>query len=353
MNRVSALRERMQAENLDGYIVLAPENRRYISGFTGTNALLLITRDQAFLYTDFRYIEQAAAQAKEFQIVKSEREVFSALAEAAGNLNTVGFEGDFVSFENYLKLKENLSPTNLVSKPNLIPALRSVKGQDEIALIRKAVNLSDKAFEEIINLPLVGKREDEISIELEVFMRRQGASGGSFDFIVASGWRSSLPHGVGSSKTIQKGELLTLDFGAIYEGYCSDITRTVCLGQPDPRQLEIYDIVLSAQQAALESVRPGLAGKEIDGVARKIIADAGYGEFFGHGLGHSVGLAIHEGPNLSPREERLLEPGMVITVEPGIYIPGWGGVRIEDMILVTENGCEILTQAPKQFIIVD
>lgn len=353
MSRLKRLRSKMALENIDAFLVVRPENRRYLSGFTGSAGMLLITQDKAWLVTDFRYLEQAAAQAPEFQVVKSGNEPFKALAELGQDLKVLAFEGDFLTFEDYSKLEQALVQTRLVSRPELINHLRSVKEPSEIELIKQAVRIADDAFTEILQFVAVGQSEEEISLHLEFTMRQAGASGPSFDFIAASGWRSAMPHGVASSKRVQQGEFLTLDYGAVYQGYCSDITRTLCLGEPDEKQRAIYELVRAANRAGIEAVRPGRTGKEIDAVARQLIEDAGYGEYFGHGLGHSVGLAIHEGPNLSPREDRVLEPGMVVTVEPGIYIPDFGGVRIEDMVLVTEQGCEVLTNAPKDLIIIN
>lgn len=353
MTRVEELRRRMQQENIDAYIVMSPENRRYLSGFTGSSANLFISGEEAFLLTDFRYVEQATAQAPGFQVVKTAQDTIAPLAELGQAARRIGFEGDYVTFADYSKLKEAFAQAELVSLPNMVNHLRSVKDADEVALIRQAVKVADDAFVEILKYLELGQTEEEITLQLEFAMRKLGASGRSFDFIVASGWRSAMPHGVASSKQIGSNEFLTLDFGAIYQGYCSDMTRTVFLGEPGEKHREVYEVVLAAQLAGIEAVKPGRTGKEVDAIARKVIADAGYGDYFGHGLGHSVGLAIHEGPNLNPREERVLEPGMVVTVEPGIYIPDWGGVRIEDIVLVTDTGCEVLTQAPKQFIIIE
>ena len=350
MNRLERMRQKMHEEGIDAYVVLRPENGRYLSGFTGGEATLYVTAEKAILLTDFRYIEQAKGEAPEFEIVKTGQDHFEALAEIGQQAQKVGFEGDFVTFLNYEKLKKGFPQAELLSLPDLVSYLRSVKDPTEIEKIRQAVKIADDAFASVIKTIEIGQTEEEIALDLEYSMRRAGASGGSFDFIVASGVRSALPHGSASSKKIHLGEFLTMDFGAIYEGYCSDITRTVFLGEPEEKHQEVYQVVLAAQRAGIAAVAPGRTGKEVDAVARKIIVDAGYGEYFGHGLGHSVGLAIHEGPNLNMREERVLEPGMVITVEPGIYIPDWGGVRIEDIVLVTENGCEVLTQAPKEFI---
>lgn len=343
----------MQEEKVDAYIVIRPENGRYLSGFTGGEATLFISLERACLLTDFRYIEQAKAQSPDFEIINSGQDHFDSLSEIGQTVRRVGFEGDYVTYVDYGKLKNAFSQAELLSLPNLVSHLRSVKDESEIKLIRQAVKIADDAFAEVLKTIEIGQREEEIGLSLEFSMRRAGASGASFDFIIASGVRSALPHGTASSKRAQSGEFLTMDFGAIYQGYCSDITRTIFLGEPEDKHREVYDIVLAAQKAGIEAVIPGRTGKEVDAVARKLIEEAGYGEYFGHGLGHSVGLAIHEGPNLNKREDRVLEPGMVVTVEPGIYIPDWGGVRIEDIVLVTEKGCEVLTQAPKDFILIE
>ncbi|MHB1653774.1 MAG: M24 family metallopeptidase [Desulfitobacteriaceae bacterium] len=353
MSRLKNMRKRMIQEQLDAFVVARPENGRYISGFTGGEALLFVLPEQAYLLTDFRYIEQATAEAPDFQVVKVANDLYAPIGTLSQGVRRVGFEGDFVTYANHLKLTEALPEAQFVSLPGLASNLRSVKDAGEITLIRQAVQAADKAFTEIIQQIRIGQTEEEIALTLEFAMRKAGASGRSFNFIVASGWRGALPHGAASAKQTQRGEFLTMDFGAVVRGYCSDITRTVALGEPDDKQREIYELVLAAQKAGINAVKPGLTGKEVDAVARKVIEEAGYGAYFGHGLGHSVGLAIHEGPNLNIREERVLEPGMVLTVEPGIYIPNWGGVRIEDMVVVTEDGCEILTQAPKDLIIIE
>ena len=353
MSRLERMRHQMHKEEIDAYVVIRPENGRYLSGFSGGEATLYITLEKAFLLTDFRYIEQAKAQAPEFEIVKTGQDHFAFLEEIGLNAQRVGFEGDFVTYVDFGQLKDAFRQAELLSLPNLVTHLRSVKDKSEIELIRQAVRIADGAFAEILKTIEIGQTEEEIGLNLEISMRRAGASGGSFEFIVASGVRSAMPHGAASSKQIQLGEFLTMDFGAIYQGYCSDMTRTVFLGDPGDKHRQVYETVLAAQRAGIKAVKPGRIGKEVDAVARKLIEEAGYGDYFGHGLGHSVGLAIHEGPNLNIREERVLEPGMVITVEPGIYIPEWGGVRIEDIVLVTENGCEVLTQAPKEFIILE
>lgn len=353
MSRLTKLRERMQAENLDGFIISSPENRRYMSGFTGTSAMLVILLNKAYLLTDFRYIAQATTQAPEFEVVDTGSDFFQSVKDLAQGAKRIGFEEDYTTYAMYLELKAAVANAELLEQASILTGLRSIKEPDELEKLRQAVKIADDAYAHILKFVEFGQSEDEISLELEFNMRKAGASGGSFDFIVASGWRGSMPHGVASSKTLQQGELVTLDFGAVFQGYCSDITRTFGMGKVDEKQREIYEIVLKANKAGIAAIKPGLKGKEVDAVARQIIADAGYGNFFGHGLGHSVGLAIHESPRFSLREEQIIEAGMVITVEPGIYLPDWGGVRIEDMIVVTEDGCEVLTQAPKEFIIIE
>ena len=351
MSRLERMRQRMHEQKIDAYVVIRPENGRYLSGFSGGQATLYITAEKALLLTDFRYIEQATGEAPEFEIMKTGQDHFEALAEIGKQAQRVGFEGDFITYENFGKLTDTFPQAELLSLPNLVSHLRSVKDQAEIGTLREAIKIADDAFSNVLKYIEIGQTEVEIGLDLEFSMRKAGASGGSFEFIVASGVRSALPHGTASLKKIQLGEFLTMDFGAIYQGYCSDITRTVFLGEPEEKHREVYEVVLAAQRAGIAAVAPGKTGKEVDAVARKIIEDAGYGDYFGHGLGHSVGMVIHEGPYLNLREERVLEPGMVVTVEPGIYIPNWGGVRIEDIVLVTEEGCEVLTQAPKEFII--
>jgi len=353
MSRLRQMRQQMHKDTIDAYVVMRPENGRYLSGFSGGETTLYITLEKAFLLTDFRYIEQAKVQAPDFEIVEAGHDHFTSLAEIGQQAQRVGFEGDFITYVDFGKLNDAFSHVELLSLPDLVTHLRSVKDDSEIELIRQAVKIADDAFDEVLKTIEIGQTEEEIGLNLEFSMRRAGASGGSFDFIVASGVRSAMPHGTASSKRVQSGEFLTMDFGAIYQGYCSDITRTIFVGDPEDKHRDVYETVLAAQWAGIHAVAPGRSGKEVDAVARAIIDKAGYGDYFGHGLGHSVGLAIHEGPNLNKREERMLEPGMVVTVEPGIYIPDWGGVRIEDIVLVTESGCEVLTKAPKEFIIFD
>lgn len=304
------------------------------------------------MLTDFRYIEQAKEEAHDFEIVRIDNypDTITSLAQDHAR---IGVEEGELSLIEFRRFQGALKNSNLVDSSDILTKMRQIKDESEINIIRQIIGMTDQAFSHILKIIQPGMTEQELSLELEFSLRKMGASDRSFDYIVASGLRSSLPHGVASEKKISNGELLTFDFGGKYKGYCSDLTRTVSLGQQDAKQKEIYNIVLEAQQAGIDAIKPGLSGQEVDAKAREVIVKAGYGEYFGHGLGHALGLEVHETPRLNTREKQILQPGMIVTVEPGIYIPGWGGVRIEDVILVRDNGPEVLTQAPKQFIIID
>lgn len=351
--RLAKIRQKLMEQELDALIIQSLPNIYYLSGFTSVDATLLITLENSYLLTDFRYLEQAAKEANDYEIIRVDHDPWEALEKLSADLRSIGIEEDIISWSDYRKMQEAFSGRTLLDASALLGEMRQVKDEAEIGIIRQAVKIADQAFAQVLEKIQPGAIEEDIALELELSLRRSGASGKSFDFIVASGKRSSLPHGIASGKKINLGELITIDFGAKYKWYCSDLTRTVFLGKPEAKHREIYQIVLEAQQAALEIIKPGMSGKEIDAVARGIIHKHGYGDYFGHGLGHAVGLEIHESPRFNTKENKIIEPGMVITVEPGIYIPDWGGVRIEDMILVTKNGVEVLTQAPKQFIIID
>lgn len=352
--RINLLRSFMAKQELDSMVISKPENRRYFSGFTGSAGLLVITESTAQLITDFRYVEQASQQAPDFEVVRHGQliyETISQLAETLG-LKRTGFETDFVSFETYESLRKSLARTEL--SPVKLDHLRTQKDCDELACIKKAVAIADAAFNRIVDVIAVGMSERDIAVELETVMRRMGSERPSFTTIVASGVRSSMPHGVATDKLLEKGDYVTLDFGAVFQGYHSDMTRTLVMGTATERQKNIYQTVLSAQLIGVQAVRPNRLCRDVDAEARNVIAAAGYANYFGHGLGHCVGLAIHEDPRLSPlSESAVLAENMVVTVEPGIYIPDWGGVRIEDMVVVTASGCEILTGSVKQLIEID
>ena len=357
--RIEKLREQMKALGLDSILISNRSNIRYLSGFTGSSALIYLGHNQKVLITDFRYIEQATLQCPEFEIFnQTTKGLIGAALEIAKNHEDkhIGFESDHTNYSTYLSLKEH-DEFVFVPTKEIVENLRQVKDASEIEKLKQAEHIGDLAFEHII--PFIqreykkGLTETDIALELERFMRMQGASGNSFNPIIAAGSKSSLCHAVPGKETLHEGDFLVMDFGCIYEGYCSDMTRTVVIGQPSPKHIEIYETVLKAQQEALAAIKSGVKGKEIDAVARKVITDAGYGEYFGHGLGHSVGIDIHENPRFSTAEERTIEEGMVLTVEPGIYLPGFGGVRIEDMVVVTKEGIENLTHSKKELIIIE
>jgi len=351
--RLKKFRDLLDNIEIDGMMITKKENYQYLSCFTGTSAVLLITKQHAVIVTDFRYEEQASAQCVGYKVAKYEGKIENELKKQCEilGIKNLGFEASDVSYEDYLKYTGIFTNIMLVPQMGLVEKLRIIKDEDEIENIEYAVKIADKAFEEIIKVIKPGIKESDIAAELEYIMKKSGASGASFEIIVASGLRSSMPHGVASEKKIESGDCVTLDYGALYKGYCSDITRTVFVGQPKKELLKIYNIVLDAQKAGIEAAVEGKTGKEADDAARKMIYSAGYEGRFGHGLGHGLGLEIHESPRLSPVGEQKLENGMVVTVEPGIYIPGLGGVRIEDVVVINGANPRILTQAKKEVII--
>lgn len=352
MLRVEKLRKKMQEENLDSFLITSPYNLRYLTNFTGTTGLAVITLEKAFFITDFRYTEQAAAQAQGFEIIKNVGPIFEEVADLVQKegLRELGFEETTVSFLEYSVLEEIID-AQLIPISGMIEELREIKDEEEIAIIEKACSIADLAYDHILKMIQPGMTELEVANQLDFYMRSLGASGVSFETIVASGLRSAMPHGVASKKIIEQGDLITIDFGCYYEGYVSDMTRTFAIGDPGEQLKEIYQIVLEAQLAVLEVAKPGVTGKQLDAVARDYITKHGYGEAFGHSTGHGIGLEIHEGPNVSVRAEKQFVPGNIITDEPGIYLPGIGGVRIEDDLLITSDGNRVLTHSPKELII--
>lgn len=306
-NRLQKIRTLLQDKHLDGLTVLSDFNRRYLSGFTGTSGALIITQDKALLITDFRYTDQAQQQATEFEVILQKGDLFSALTEQFKTLNlqNIGFEGHLVAYDSFLKL--NQGRHDLISIGQAIETIRQTKDEDEIKAIQKAAQIVDEAYKYILTVVKPGMTEKEVKAHLESKMLHLGADDTSFDTIVASGIRGAMPHGVASDKVIQSGEMVTLDFGAYYNGYCSDITRTFAVGQPSEEMVKIYNIVLKSQEAAIAAIRPGMTGKEMDSIARDIITEAGYGKHFGHSLGHGIGLDIHELPGLSQKSDVVLE----------------------------------------------
>lgn len=355
MERLTKFRQLLSEGNFDGFVVTAPANRRYLCGFTGSSGVLVINKDEAILLTDFRYLDQAKEEVKDFgfQVKEHDPQVWGTVAAeiarlCSGGRSRWGFESEHLVEKNYRALNEKLECGVLTPTEGFVNQLRRKKSAAEIAAIRKALQITEEAWNRLLAELKPGRTEKEMAALFEYHQRQLGAEGTSFPTIVASGPRSALPHGAPTDKKIEAGELLVLDGGARYAGYCSDFTRTVVVGAaPTERQQELYEIVRRAQETALNGMRAGMTGKEVDALAREVIKAAGYGDRFGHGLGHSLGLEIHENPRLSVTDETVLEPGMVFTVEPGIYLSGWGGIRIEDVVVVTDDGIENLTTSPK------
>ena len=352
MEKIQRLREKLSRDNVDAIIITNPYNRRYISNFTGTAGVVVISQKEAKFITDFRYVEQAGKQAVGFEIVQHsgliQHEVAAQLKEMGAK--KIGFEQEHLTFATY-KSYETVVEGELVPLSDVIENLRLIKTPQEIKILKEAADIADAAFKHIIEYLRPGLTEIEVSNELEFFMRKAGATSSSFDIIVASGARSALPHGVATNKVIESGDFVTMDYGALYNGYISDITRTVAVGEPSEELKKIYDITLEAQLYAMEHIKPGITGREADALARDIIAGKGYGEYFGHSLGHGIGLEVHEGPGLSAKSDVILKKGMTVTCEPGIYLPGVGGVRIEDDLLITEDSNETFTHSTKDLLI--
>lgn len=348
--RLQNLRELMKEKEIEAFVIYKFVNVTYITGFTGDDSVALVTHDKAIFITDGRYTEQAQKEVKDFEVVEHKTGIKEVLKEYIKTLEIkkLAFEEN-ISYGQYKELKEFLE-IELIPQASLVETLRVVKDEEEIENIKKAQNITDKAFEHLLNFINVGMTEKEVALELEYFMKKQGAEDLSFDTIVASGKRSSLPHGKASEKVIEKGDFVTIDFGCKVGGYCSDMTRTIVMGKANEKQKEIYNIVLEAQQRAINNLKAGLMSKEADLLARSVIEEKGYGQYFSHSLGHGVGLEVHEAPSLSSKKEEILKEGAIVTVEPGIYIPDFGGVRIEDMVLLKQDGVINLTKSPKYLI---
>lgn len=342
--RVEKLRNNI-SDNTAVYIT-SRANILYYSGFTSEDASLLISHDRAVIITDSRYTVQARIQSPDFELRDISEGILNILKDFPEN---IWYEEDNITVGQYNKIVSD--DKYYFPRQTEISYLRRFKEPYEIDKIRQAEKIGDEAFSHILNYIKIGMSERDVALELEFFMRKNGASGLSFETIAASGVRSCMPHGTASDKLIESGDFLTLDFGCVFEGYCSDMTRTVAIGNVSNRQREVYDIVLKAQTTALSEIAVGKRCRDIDKTARDIISSAGYGKYFGHSLGHSVGIMIHEQPALSPRCDDVIADGNIVTVEPGIYIPDSFGVRIEDLVAVYDNKVENLTSSSKELII--
>ncbi|MBE7470256.1 MAG: Xaa-Pro dipeptidase [Anaerolineae bacterium] len=354
MTRLEKFRQLMAEQKIDGFLVTQPENRRYLSGFTGSSGILIITPERQAVATDSRYYEQVRQQCPDWELIEAGYDFVGNMLETLRQFELgarrVGFEPGHINVSTLNSWERALKGRLvLVDTEGFVEVLRMRKDQTEVASIRKAIAVADEALVHVTQWMKPGMTERQVAWEIESYMRTHGADAVSFEPIVASGPNSAMPHARPTERVLQAGEPITMDFGCIVEGYCSDLTRTVCLGEPaDTKYLEVWYTVLKAQEMAEDGARVGMTGEQIDKLARDVIAEAGFGDYFGHGLGHGVGLAIHEGPRFSFTYPHEVPVGAIMTIEPGIYIPGWGGVRIEDMAWVRPNGLEILTAAPKE-----
>ena len=350
--RVQAFLDKMQEKELDGIIINNLKNIYYLTGFWGSNGTVFISRDRQILVTDARYIIAAKQEVTGFEIF-AERDELATIAKIAKemDLSRIGFE-DEISVSYYHRMQAAFEGLELIPQTQFVEALRMIKDETEIATIRKACSISDQAFHDALDFIKPGKTEIEIANFLDFRMRELGAAGLSFDTILASGINSSKPHAHPMHKPVELGEAITMDFGCLYEYYVSDMTRTIYLGHVSDEQAEIYNTVLKANQALIDQAKAGLGFRDFDKIPRDIIVEAGYGQYFTHGIGHGIGLDIHEEPYFNQTSTEVIKSGMVLTDEPGIYIEGKYGVRIEDDILITDTGCELLTLAPKELIVI-
>lgn len=355
MNNIEAIRREMEKRGLDAVLITDEKNERYAAGFPFTDGGVLVGKDEAWLITDSRYTEAAEMTVGSYMEVctfpgMSLGAKVAQLLEKTG-ARRLGVEEEKLSWAALERLRTEVG-TELCGVKDLFTVLRAAKSAEELEYMRQAQLISEKALHETLPIIKPGMSEKELAAELVYRMLRHGSEGNSFDPIVVTGAKTSMPHGVPGDEIIHEGDFITMDFGCIKGGYCSDMTRTVAVGRASEEMVNVYDTVLKAQLAGIAAARAGIQGKEIDAAARKVIADAGYGEYFGHGFGHSLGLDIHEPPNANPREERLMPVGAVISAEPGIYLPGRFGVRIEDVLYLEEGGCQVITAFPKELIIV-
>lgn len=347
-------REILYASSVEALLLTGAANMRYVAGFTGEGYVYL-SGNSAVVVTDSRYTIAARAECEDFVVEewngKPYYEILKEYVKRDG-IKKLGYEEEEMRVSEFHKLQKAL-PSQMVSFLPLegqVTKWRQVKTPEEIEKIRRAEEIGDHAYARLLPEIQIGMTEKQVAARLEFYMKEEGADGLSFDTIAASGIHSAMPHAVPTDKKLEEGDFLTMDFGCLWDGYCSDMTRTIVLGRANERQREIYNTVLAAQQKALEGIRPGMKGCEVDSLARQVIKDAGYGACFGHSLGHSLGLYIHEKPCFAPKDETIIKPGMVITVEPGIYVENFGGVRIEDVVVITEDGCENLTHSPKELL---
>lgn len=353
MSRIDKLRAQFDEFKIDALYVTHIPNIRYLSGFSGSAAYVIISKEKNYFITDFRYNEQSKEQVKGFEILVS----FSAIKETekvfeAGKFKNVGFESTHLTVHQLDTLKSTYPDVNFVPLHESIEKLTMIKTADELAKIKKACEITDRTFQKMLEIIKPGMSENEVSAEISYWHKKYGAEGDSFDPIVASGWRGALPHGRASDKKIESGDMVTLDFGCVYDGFCSDLTRTVSVGNPSDEMKKIYGIVLEAQLKAIDAAKEGINTKVLDSAAREHIYKSGYEGKFGHGLGHGLGIEVHELPSVSQRMDLNIPANVCFTIEPGIYVEGLGGVRIEDDVVLSGGKCEVLNSSPKELIII-
>jgi Xaa-Pro aminopeptidase len=334
-------------KGLDALLITTGEMIRYLTGFSGSESVFLLTKRGGYLIVDSRYTSQARAECREFVILE-EREKFKGCQEIIlkRGLKKIGFEPHALTVAQHRALRSR-GKIELAALQKSLDGVRAVKDAGELKTIKKAARIASESFTELLGEIEVGVREMDMATDLEYKIKKKGAENTPFPLIVASGKRGAYPHGVASRKKIRANEFITVDFGAVLRGYCSDETCTIFVGTPQKRQKVVYQAVKEAHDRAVETVRPGKHAREIDETARSVLKQAGLDKYFRHGTGHGVGLAIHEEPRIAPKQETVLEKDMVFTIEPGVYIPGWGGIRIEDTVRVTRGGCELLSSVPK------
>jgi Xaa-Pro aminopeptidase len=360
VQRVAQLRDRMVEHKLDAFFISSPEtasptNRRYLSGFTGTSAYLLVTQSEAKLITDFRYWQQAEEQAPGFEVVRAVGTTAKWLPDVLEGLGgkRLGFEASHVSYQGYRTVRKVVQDLpeakrpKLVATNGLVEELRQVKEPGEIAALQAAIDLGDEAFADVSRRIEPGWTERQVAWEIEKYIREHGGDAVSFDTLVGSGHRGSMPHCFPTDRVLKNGEGIVIDMGVAMDGYMSDLTRTVFLGKPDAEFMRIYDTVLAAQQTAIELVEAGMTGEQAHMLAHQVIDEAGHGEDFGHGLGHGIGMEVHEQPRVGKTSKDVLADGMVFTIEPGIYLEEWGGVRIEDVVVLENGKARVMSHAPK------
>ena len=351
--RLTKLRAILPEHDIDAILISQPQNRRYLSDFTGSAGWLVITAERAVMATDFRYFEQVGREAPDFELARIQTQVSDLLPEVLADLGVkrLGFESQHLTVEQLSTFNKAAGGVEWLPLENAVEKIRAVKDQDEIDALRRSAALNDDAFAHLLEVIEPGMTEREAAWEIEAYMRSHGASKVAFDLIVAAGPNGALPHARPGDQAIQPGAPVVIDIGCVLDDYCSDMTRTFCLGEPSSRYLEVWNLVLQAQEAAESVIRAGTSGMETDAAARDLIVEAGYGDYFGHGLGHGVGLAVHEGPRASRLSDDTFEAGMSLTVEPGIYLPGEFGVRLEDLVIIGKDGIEILTNTPKRPVV--